>query len=132
MGECGCNDIQPHEILKVGENVLVVEIYRGCSYCDTGIMVGLHLMPPDDAEAFGWEPTGKLELDNGKYAMWNYPIVGPDDLLEAAKKMKADEQFGGEGYDTLTDWLMDNGLEFLQKALAHRLAESAKEKKRGA
>jgi hypothetical protein len=130
MGECGCNETRPYEILDADGKILVVEIYPGCSYCDTGIMVSLHLTPPDDAQAFDWQPTGKLELDKGQYAQWNYPIMGPDDLVEAAKKLKADEQFGLKGYDSLTDWLEDYGLDLLQTALRLRIEKTRAENAR--
>lgn len=122
MGECGCGETVPYKILQIDDKVLVVEIYRGCEYCDTGLIVTLHLNTAESAAEWDWEPDTKLEPDDYGHAQVDFPLLGKDDLVEAAKRMNADAMFGGEdGYETLTDWLSDNGLELLQTALRLRL-----------
>ena len=44
--------------------------------------------------------------------------------------MELDEAIGDNGYESVTDWLEDNGLEFLQRALNIRLTEESKLRKK--
>lgn len=130
MGECGCGELRPHEVLQLGNEILAVEIYEGCEYCDTGIMVTLNLLNKERADEIGLEPTGELKPDKYGWGQTNYPIIAPEDLIDAAKKLKSDEAFGDDGYDSLTDYLSDEGLELLQTALRIRLEKTAAENAR--
>jgi len=59
MGECGCGETRPYKIVEIGGNVMVIEIYRGCEYCDTGLIVSLHLHTPESAAEFDFVPEEK-------------------------------------------------------------------------
>jgi hypothetical protein len=126
MCECGCGEMVPYEILDIDGKVMVVEIYRGCEDCDTGLMVSLNLFSSENATEQNLIPTKKFELDKFGWAQNNYPIVGKTDLIEAAKQMSADADFGEDGYESMTEWLEERGLELLQTALRLRLDEVAK------
>jgi hypothetical protein len=126
MGECGCGETRPYKIVEIGGNVMVVEIYRGCEYCDTGLIVSLHLHTPESATDFDFVPEEKFEP--GEYGTrLDFPLLSGEDLAEAARQMKADEYFGGNGYDSMTDWLDDYGLELLQRAVRLRLTQLAQD-----
>lgn len=124
MGECGCGETRPYKIVEIGDNVMVIEIYRGCEYCDTGLIVSLHLHTPESAAEFDFVPEEKFEP--GEYGTTlDFPLLGGEDLAEAARQMKADEYFGGNGYDSMTDWLDDYGLELLQRSVRLRRTQRA-------
>lgn len=120
MGECGCGETRPHKIIDLGDSVMVVEIYPGCLYCDTGIMVTLNKLTYEDAKVWGWEPDTKFEPDEVLGIMQlNFPIISKEDLIEAAKQMgfhESDELIGG---------LQEEGLELLQNAISIRLSKTS-------
>jgi hypothetical protein len=130
MGECGCGSTVPHKILKVGKSVMYVELYRGCDYCDTGIMVTVGMVTPDVAEMNGWKPDEIFEAGKDGWSQFDFPIISPEDLIDAVKKMKCNDAVGEGGYDSLTDWLQDSGLELLQTAVRLRVAKTNKQTKR--
>jgi hypothetical protein len=118
MGECGCGETRPHKIVDLGDSVMVVEIYDGCRYCETGIVVTLHKLTPEEAKEWDWEPDTKFERDHLGISQLNFPIVGQEDLIAAAKQM------GYQEGDQLLEDLSDIGLELLQRAVRIRLAET--------
>ena len=121
MGECGCGDLQPHKVLKVGDKLLIVEVYDGCHYCDTPIGVALHLATPEWAKDWGIEADGTLEPDEYGWAEIAFPLIDPQGLIEAAREVDADDAVGEGGYGCFTEWLKDEGLTLLQKALANTM-----------
>jgi hypothetical protein len=129
MGECGCGSTVPHKILKIGKDVMYIEIYRGCDYCGTGIMVTVGMVTPEIAEMNGWEPTKIFKTGKDGWDQLDFPIITPEDLIEAVKKMKCNDAVGENGYDNLTDWLSDSGLELLQTAVRLRVAKTEKGRK---
>lgn len=129
MGECGCGGTVPHKILKIGKDVMYVEIYRGCDYCETGIMVTVGIVTPEIAEMNGWEPGETFEAGKDDWNQFDFPIISKDDLIDAVKQMKDDDAIGENGYDNLTDWLQDRGLDLLQTAVRIRVAKTEKEYK---
>ena len=119
MGECGCGEIQYHNIVHAVEfrgTVLATEIYMGCEYCHTGLQVCLHLFSSEEATAFGIEATDKLQLEHG-YAWLNIPVVDVSDLREALPELTQPTM---EHYNSLEDWLEDNGRELLRDGAAIR------------
>lgn len=99
---------------------MVVEIYDGCRYCETGIMVTLHKLTYEEAKEWDWNPDTVFERDHLGISQLNFPIVSTEDLVNAAKQM------GFEEGDQLIDDLSESGLELLQRAVRIRLAETAK------
>lgn len=92
---------------------MIVEVYPGCRYCETGIIVTLHKLTYEEAKEWDWEPDIKFspEPPSG-LSQLNFPILGNEDLIEAAIQMGRD--------DDLIDFLRDEGLDLLQRALSIR------------
>ena len=119
MGECGCGEINDiRDIVKIGENILVVEVYSGCRYCHSGVVVSLHLFTEEEAKCFQFESTKVFEPDEFGYGALHFPIVGQEDLAITCLEMES-----MENYIDVSDWLTDNGRELLQRAIAKRRQE---------
>jgi len=121
MGECGCGETRPRKIVDLGDSVMVVDVYEGCRYCETGVVITLQKLTYEEAGEWGWEPDTRFERDYLGLSQINLPIVGEEDLISAAKQM------GFREGDQLLDDLSESGLELLQRAIRIRLAETAKE-----
>ncbi len=119
MCECGCGDFSCNKAIRVGKNILAVEIYPGCENCRTGLMVALHIFTPEEAEKWDIEEAKPFEPDEYGHAQIDLPLLGPDELIQAARYLKLDRKsiFGRTGYGNLVDFLDDHGLELLQCAL---------------
>lgn len=118
MGECGCGELRPDQVVKIGDKVLAIEIYPGCHDCGTGIMTWLDLFTPVRAEEFLLEVSGEFKTDEFGYGQLSFPIIGPDDLVEAVTEIEGENPL--KEYNCLADWMMDNGLDVLQRGLAIR------------
>jgi hypothetical protein len=58
MGVCGCGDYQPEFKFKgPGENWYVLQLYPGCSHCDTPAGVIIYNMSPEASKTWGVEET---------------------------------------------------------------------------
>ncbi|MCA9375391.1 hypothetical protein KC622_03610, partial [Candidatus Dojkabacteria bacterium] len=126
MGECGCGEMRPYRVFNVSGNTLATEIYRGCEYCGTGIAFCLYYFTPNGISDF-FNPEDEEVLIPDEFGnMVEFPIISKEDLIKSAKQMELDEAIGDKGYESVTDWLEDNGLEFLQRALNIRLTEDSK------
>ena len=125
MCECGCGEMDPWKVVRVGKNVLVIDKYQGCGYCDTGLVVSLHIFTPEEAETHGLaEPERELAPDEHGYGVLHVPVVGPEDLAKAAEEMGLDGGVSG-CWDNLADFFRDDeGLELLQRAMGIRSAET--------
>ena len=118
MGECGCgtwDDLR--QVVRSGKRILVTEVYPGCEYCNTGVAVSVHAISQAEADAFMLEPS-----DDG----WESLDI---ELLDASALEKAvDGMPSAIAYDSLGDWMHDNGLELLGRAIAiHRKVRSCEE-----
>lgn len=124
MGQCGCGELQPRDVLKVGGKVMAVEVYKGCEICDTGVMLTLNLFNPSRAKEHDLKPRREFKTDKHGFGFVDYPLLGKDDLIEAVKELeKAGEVI--DNYDNLVDWFRDNGLFMLQKAISIRQRKTA-------
>jgi len=123
MCECGCGDLAPDKVVRLGDKVLAIEIYPGCRDCETGLMVVLNLFTQERAEDFMLETTEIFEPDEQGYAEISMPILGPDDLIEVVKEMEKDGNPLTD-YESLSDWLSDHGLELLQRALSIQMGKT--------
>ena len=132
MCECGCGNFNPYKAYKMGENVLAVEIYPGCEECGTGLMVSLHIFTPDEAKHYDMEPTEEFKPDEFGWAEMSFPIIGKDDLLQAAKDNihENGEPIEEQGYENIPDWISDNGLDLLQRGLRLRLKDVEENQKK--
>lgn len=125
MGVCGCGELSPEKVYRVGDQFLVVELYRGCSDCGTGLMVSLHLMTPEAAKQYDIEPNDAFPPDKYGWSQVNIPIVGREDLVEAAEVIEENGSLTVE-YDSLADLLRDEGLDLLQRGVRIREAATSK------
>ena len=121
MGECGCGETRPHKVVDLGDSVMVVEIYTGCRYCETGVMVTLHKLTYEEAKKWDWEPNTRFERDDLGISQLNFPIISQEDLISAAKQM------GFQDGDQLLEDFSESGLELLQRAVWHRIAQTYEE-----
>ena len=124
MGECGCSQIDSiRKAVKIENYVLAITIYRGCEYCSTGVAVDLHLFTKDAAKELAIENSEIFEPDEYGSSMLSIPIVATEDLVEASKNLPSLED-----YDSLPEWLQDNGLSLLQGAIHIRENKLRKER----
>ncbi len=131
MGSCGCGDFAYDDAYQVGKNLLAVQVYQGCGYCDTPIGVVLHLMTPKEAK--NWDATATEKFDPGEdgYADLHIPVIHPEDLIAAARSQEFRDEYGDldlTEYDNLADVLKDCGPYLLQIATDLTLGKWRKEK----
>ncbi|MGA2160091.1 MAG: hypothetical protein ABSG90_12875 [Dehalococcoidia bacterium] len=120
MGECGCGEMIPHKVFKIGNRILAVEIYRGCQDCCTGITVTLNLFTKKEWKTWDIEPDAEFKVDEHGYAQIAFPIIEQEDLVAVAKSEEYQNIFDGEnGYENLEDFFHDEGLRILQEAVEH-------------
>lgn len=104
MCECGCNELVPLHIFQVGEYVMVVELYKGCGDCDTGIMFTINLFTEADAKELDFVPEDELFPDEFGYCQRNFPILERRDLIDAFNKMvSAGDLFTDDMQEALDD-----------------------------
>jgi len=114
MGQCGCGDFSPEEVVKFGNHILAIEIYPGCDDCETGLISTLHVFTPEYAADWRLEPEKEFKPDQYGQAQIDIPLMGKEDLIEALNKIR--EEVDPEEYDNFEDFLQDYGLRLLQEA----------------
>jgi len=119
MCECGCNELSINKAVKVGENVLIVEIYPGCRDCEAGVVLSLYLFPPDEAENFGvdLEDIDEFVPDRFGFSQLDFPLIGQEDMVEASKILEDGDPIEYGDCVTLAECLSQVGLELLQKGM---------------
>lgn len=119
MCECGCGDFKPYKAYRVGEIVLVVEIYHGCASCNNPIDVALHVMTPEYAKEWDIDAAALPEFkpDSHGHDQRYFPLVGQEDIVELAEK----NELNIAEYENMADFLRDHGLDLLQGGLQIRL-----------
>ena len=120
MGECGCNETNPYKIIRIGNKILVIEVYKGCHYCHTGIMVSIHIMSLKEAKDYMYEVTD--DYSSSTYEIINIPIIDVDKLKASIEKLDGDNKI--ESYGNIGNWLDEEGLEILQEGVNLCLAEA--------
>lgn len=119
MCECGCNNLSINKALKVGENILIVEIYPGCTDCGSGIVFSLYLFTPDEAENYGVDLDEIEEFlpDRFGFSQQDFPLVGQEDLVEAVDLLEDGDPIESGYCSTFKECLSEIGLELLQKGI---------------
>lgn len=125
MGECGCGELRPLAAFRVGEDVLVVELYSGCSDCHSWPSVGLHVMTPEQAAELSIEVGGEFSPVPHGWERKTFPIITKEGLAHAARDLEGE---GGDllsDYVTLEDLLAGRGLQLLKAAMRRSREEGA-------
>ena len=127
MGQCGCGDINPILVLKIGEYYLVVDEYWGCSDCNNPIGISLHLYSGEQFKNEWGKTLSDLteKFFPEKYGCnsKHFNFVGRDELMKAAEELEDDKEHVSpvSEYDSLKDFVDDNGLHLLQEAMKKRI-----------
>lgn len=122
MGACGCGESEPQQVYTVGDFVLGIWEYHGCTYCDTPIGVAVQIYTREVADRYDLldKITGEFAPGPHGFAEKVVPLVGRRELVAAAEEIEAEEGAVGDEYDGLGEWLADNGLKLLERALRKR------------
>jgi hypothetical protein len=123
MCECGCGDLNPKQVVKIGDYILAIEVYPGCKDCETGIMVTLNLFSKDEAERWGLEAKEEFKPDETGWSRIDIPLLGKDELVKAFNKLESGGEVSFADYDDCAEYLDDNGIDLLQEALRIKQVE---------
>lgn len=133
MGQCGCGETNIEKGFTLPSGVVVAyHVYRGCPDCFSGPGISVYIYPNKKSE---WLQHAKLEPftpdEYGGESGHGIPIsfFEVKDLIASAKQIGGTEM-SEDGYETVEDWLYDNGLEMMQDAMVRfrkRMAAIAKE-----
>jgi len=119
MCECACGDIVPTRIIKIGDIILVVELYPGCESCKTPLATNIYFFSDQAANELEYVPEKILELNTKGFASEHFFLFGTEELIAAAKTIESRSE-GGDvlaSYDSFTAFLTDYGTKLLQEAL---------------
>ena len=123
MCQCGCGEFPITDAYKLPKGEIVgIGTYRGCSDCFAGPGFAVYVFPSKHAGK-EWLREARMEDykpnefgGNGGRGI-SLSLFEIRDLCEALKTMEPlykDSEFGDQ---TLNEWLEENGLEMLQKAM---------------
>jgi len=121
MCQCGCGDFSPDHVYKFKDNILVIQEYLGCRDCDTPIGCVVTIFTFEEANNWGID-ADKLEeikLEFGSAKRY-FPFVGRKELMGAAKELEEKEGLTDNDYESLADYLNDNGTKLLRVAMSKR------------
>jgi hypothetical protein len=119
MGECGCAELSPHEVVSIGDNVLAIEIYPGCRDCHTPMALTLYFFTPEGADEFVLKPTRSLVPNQyGLEEGWlSFPLIDPQKLVQVARDL-------GVGEEEEADWwIEENARELVQETWRRTINE---------
>lgn len=126
MCECNCGDFKPYKAYRVGELVLVVEIYWGCKSCNNPLDFALHIMTPEYAKEWDIDAAALPEFlpDRHGHDQRYFPIIGQEDIIEWAEKEAP--EISPYFYGSLANYLREHGLNLLQGGMEIRLDKAKK------
>jgi hypothetical protein len=125
MGECGCGELRPLAAFRVGDEVLVVELYGGCTDCHSWPSVGLHVMTPEQAAELSIEVGGEFRPGPHGWERQTFPIITKEGLRLAAEEVEGEGGDLLDAYISLEDLLTDRGLHLLRAAMRRSREEGA-------
>jgi hypothetical protein len=135
--QCGCGEfpVENAYTLPSGE-IVGYGIYRGCEDCYAGPGVSVYVYPNEESE---WLRDAKIESYEPDEFGGNKGYGISVSFFEVCDLIKAATEIGGDfekthGYETVAEWLEDNGLRMMQDAMRlfeKRCAELAKDRKVG-
>ena len=113
MGECGCGSMNIVDSFLVGNKVMAVDLYRGCSDCGVDIGISLHIFTKKEAKDFCIEPKEEFSPDEYGWKQRHVFNLEMNHVIQAIMKY-ADEL---SDYGDLRDFLDDRKYDILQEAL---------------
>lgn len=119
MGNCGCGDFSGAIwAVTIGNRVLAVSRYDGCTYCDGPLGYSVHLMTKAAAKEWRIEPSGEWtpEAPLG-WSEHFLNMFSQGQLATAAQTIQEREKIDLSEYDSLGDLLRDIGLDVIHEAL---------------
>ena len=135
MGQCGCGEgVEDRAVLLPGGTVVAYGIYPGCEYCHDGIGVDLKFYDNfEHYERFAMS-SEKQSITPDEYGGNEgigacLSIFTVANLVEAASSLEADGIRVGEDddcYESIADWMQDNGLQLLQDAIRRHIESQTK------
>jgi len=123
MCQCGCGEFPITEAYKLPKGeVLGIGFYRGCEDCFAGPGVAVYVFPSRragkewlrDVKVEDYKPD-EFGGNGGRGISLSFFEV--QDLREAIKTMEPMYKNSEFGDQTLDEWLEENGLEMMQKAM---------------
>jgi hypothetical protein len=133
MGQCGCGeDVEDKAAILPDGTCVAYGIYEGCVDCDTGIGVGLRFYDTKEHCAEWVSPKAMTPMAPTEYGGNDgngigIPIMDVDDLVHVVAEMESEGLLVGNGrnsYGSISEWMEDNGLDLLQRAIRRRKKES--------
>lgn len=119
MCECLCSEVRGDLLFTTDrKNFVTVDVYPGCPNCARVIGVDIRVFNKQGAKDFLDGKKGTLVSgdDYGHIPSFrSIPILSVESLIEASKNFEV--VIGEDGWETLGDWLEDNGLALLQSAI---------------
>lgn len=120
MCQCGCGEFGTEKAYKLpsGE-VIAYGIYEGCSDCFAGPGISIYAYPDATSE---WIEDTPIEDYKPDEFGGNHGHGISLSFFEVRDFIKAAQEIGGtsldeDGYNSVEDWLEENGLEMMQKAM---------------
>lgn len=123
MCQCGCGEIPIEQAYKLPNgNVISYSVYRGCADCHAGPGIEIGIFNNSKSE---WLEHAKIQpitptTYGGSVSPNSHPGISVglfevQDLVAAAKELG--DELDDDGYDSVSAWLEDMGLEMVQSAM---------------
>jgi hypothetical protein len=118
MGECGCGQMNIIDSFCIGNNVIAVDLYKGCPYCGADFGIRLHIFTKREARHWGVESREKFGSGT--------PEINSRDLfwfdVDNFKKVISDfeKQDDPREYESLKEWFDEHDYEIFQKMLVRQ------------
>ncbi len=126
MGACGCGDANFDRGFRLPDGTTIgIEVYRGCRYCATG--PGVTVAAFDAKGAHEWMDGVECPVmvpdeygGDDRYAL-AVCLFDMADLLAECREIEAEVPIAD--YESVADWLEDNGLQLIQGAMVRQEKE---------
>lgn len=120
MCQCGCGEFGLENAYKLPSGEVVgYGVYRGCEDCHAGPGVSVYVYPDEKSE---WLTGVKIEPYEPNDFGGNKGYGISVSFFEVRDLIKAATEIGGNfekthGYETVAEWLEDNGMRMMQDAM---------------
>ena len=116
MGQCGCGEYQPDQQFRLKDCIVGIQLYQGCNYCEEIFVI----VPEFFALGTEWtddHPTVTVTPDEYGAQERGIPVFAVSDLIEASKLVGGEVGPEDHQYENIQDWLEDNGLNMMRRAV---------------